>query len=359
MNNKNIRQSNFELLRIISMLMIVAHHFAVHSNFDFTNSYIGFSKFWIHFVQLWGKVGTNIFILITGYFLVTSTKFNIKKIITFWIQVFTYSIILYLIPIVIKFGDFSIGNFTMHLFPISFSFWWFATAYFFLYLFSPFLNKFLNSLDVKTYKKFIVLEAICFCLIPTFLNVNPAGNNFIVLIFVYSIGGYFRLHPLNLKHSPKYYIFIALLIALGTYLINVALDLMAYYFESIPYSPTYLYKIYTLPMLLIAIFIFLGFTKISLKYNAFINLIASATFGVYLIHEEPFIRILLWTILFNVSQFTHTVAIVPISLCIIGFVYIACTVIELLRKWIYDKLFSKWIDRLAKFIDISLEKVSY
>jgi len=34
-NDKTLRQSNIELLRIISMIMIVAHHFSVHGNFKF------------------------------------------------------------------------------------------------------------------------------------------------------------------------------------------------------------------------------------------------------------------------------------------------------------------------------------
>ena len=34
--NKEERQSNFELLRIISMILIVAHHYAVHGGFEIT-----------------------------------------------------------------------------------------------------------------------------------------------------------------------------------------------------------------------------------------------------------------------------------------------------------------------------------
>jgi len=34
-NDKTLRQSNIELLRIMAMSLIVAHHFSVHGNFKF------------------------------------------------------------------------------------------------------------------------------------------------------------------------------------------------------------------------------------------------------------------------------------------------------------------------------------
>lgn len=37
--NNKLRNSSFELLRIISMLLIVAHHFVVHGKFDLTASF--------------------------------------------------------------------------------------------------------------------------------------------------------------------------------------------------------------------------------------------------------------------------------------------------------------------------------
>ena len=37
--DNKFRNSSFELLRIISMLLIVAHHFVVHGKFDLTASF--------------------------------------------------------------------------------------------------------------------------------------------------------------------------------------------------------------------------------------------------------------------------------------------------------------------------------
>ena len=56
-----IRESNFELLRIISMLLIVGHHYAIYSGFAFTEN-ISVNKLIVQFFAIGGKVGVNIFI---------------------------------------------------------------------------------------------------------------------------------------------------------------------------------------------------------------------------------------------------------------------------------------------------------
>ena len=67
-NRGNLRQSNIELLRIITMFFIVAHHFAVHSGFDFPVNTISINRLWIQFIQIGGKIGVDIFVLISFVF---------------------------------------------------------------------------------------------------------------------------------------------------------------------------------------------------------------------------------------------------------------------------------------------------
>lgn len=50
--NKEERQSNFELLRIISMILIVAHHYAVHGGFEITEKALSLNKIWIQILSL-------------------------------------------------------------------------------------------------------------------------------------------------------------------------------------------------------------------------------------------------------------------------------------------------------------------
>lgn len=69
------RESNIELSRILSMLAIVAHHFVWNSGvtelYDF--SHISRDMEFMQLFGAWGKTGINIFVLISGFFLCTST----------------------------------------------------------------------------------------------------------------------------------------------------------------------------------------------------------------------------------------------------------------------------------------------
>ena len=67
MENKKNRDCNFELLRIVSMIIIIMHHYVVQS--DFVNIPVSFNKMIAILFSFWGKVGVNIFIMISGYYL--------------------------------------------------------------------------------------------------------------------------------------------------------------------------------------------------------------------------------------------------------------------------------------------------
>lgn len=95
-STKKQRQSSIELLRILTMVMIVAHHFSVHGNFDFPINTITINRLWIQFIQIGGKIGVDVFVLISGYFLITSSSVKPNRIIKIWLQMFTYSILIYI-----------------------------------------------------------------------------------------------------------------------------------------------------------------------------------------------------------------------------------------------------------------------
>lgn len=46
------RQTNIELLRIISMLMIVFHHFAIHGGFNWETTELTIPHFWYNLIVM-------------------------------------------------------------------------------------------------------------------------------------------------------------------------------------------------------------------------------------------------------------------------------------------------------------------
>ena len=91
------RNSSIELLRIIAMIMIVFCHFATHGGFSFDINYVSIPRLWWNFIEMGGNLGVDLFVLISGYFLVASNGklFNLKRVIRFWGQVFVYSVVIY------------------------------------------------------------------------------------------------------------------------------------------------------------------------------------------------------------------------------------------------------------------------
>lgn len=95
--HRGIRNSNIELFRIISMLVIVAHHYVANSGV--INEIVGITEPQLkdYFLLIWGwggKTGINCFVLITGYFMCKS-QITAEKFIKLLAEVEFYNIIIY------------------------------------------------------------------------------------------------------------------------------------------------------------------------------------------------------------------------------------------------------------------------
>lgn len=336
------RESNLELLRIFAMVMIVFHHFAVHGNFNFDTENISINLLWHVFILMGGKIGVNIFVLISGYFLVKEKeiKLDLKHIIKFISQVLFYSVTIYLLYIFITKEQFNLKGIKEAFFPIIFKKWWFVTYYFILYLLHPFINKILINLSKKEYKTLLLILITCFSIIPTIINKEFSVDNIVWFITLYCIAGYIKLHGLPEKIKTQHY-FLAILGLIIVNFLIVSLDINVY--EA--------FKQHKLNTLLISISIFMLFKKIKIKNNKLINQIASATFGVYLIHDNSSIRFLMWRDLLNTSNFKQTSFFIPYTIMACIWVYISCTIIELLRKKIIEKPFLNIIDHIKQKAD--------
>lgn len=55
------RISNFELLRVLAMMMIIAYHYVVHSQAEVIENGSLYQKTFLECFSMFGKVGVNIF----------------------------------------------------------------------------------------------------------------------------------------------------------------------------------------------------------------------------------------------------------------------------------------------------------
>ncbi|MBE5936008.1 MAG: acyltransferase [Lachnospiraceae bacterium] len=354
-----VRDSSIELLRIISMIMIVFHHFAVHGGFEWKESYTGISRFWHNFITMGGKIGVNVFILISGYYLINSkaNSVDIKRVIKFWGQVFFYSVIIFTVFGALGVVDVGAKSIIKACFPITFLQWGFASTYFVLYLLHPFLNKFLHSMDKGMYQKFIILIVVCRSIIPTITTVLFETNLLLWFIILYSIAGYIRLYVSNNEHSVKYYVIFLIFCSIVTYYSTIVYIILGSRWDFFASNVTYFYGEEKITTLLISVSLLMIFVTLKMKYNKWINIIASATFGVFLIHDNNIIRPLLWGKLFNNARYQESALIIPYSIMAVAVVYIVCTLIDLLRQQIIEKPVMKIVDCNLNKITTSLARI--
>ncbi len=350
-NRKTIRQSNIELLRIIAMVIIVAHHFSFHGGFEFPTDTITVNRLWVQFIQIGGKIGVNVFVLISGYFLIDAKVIKTNKILKLWIQVFTYSALIFFVFVLSGFQPFSIIELIKHSFPITFLQWGFASTYFVLYLLMPFINKMLSFFDKALYQRFLVLLTICWCIIPTFTGQAFQSNSLLWFIYLYSLAGYIRRHTASTKIKGETYIILSFVITLLTWMSAVFFDVIGTKISVFGQHATYFFNTQRLPILVISVLLLIGFSKLNLGYSRIINVISSATFGVYLIHDNEYIRPFLWKSVFKNASYANSNLLIPYSLFVITVVYVCCALIELARIYILENHYMGLVNTLSLKID--------
>ncbi len=349
------RESNIELLRIISMLMIIAHHFSVHSNFvaektSFTNNV------WLQLLSSGGKIGVNIFILISGFFLINSKKVNINKFIKLLAQLLFYSITIFIVFVAFGIKQFDISD-SINYF-LGYPVWWFAKAYLVIYLFHPYINKLLNSLSKVEHKKLILISTIIISIIPTITTINADGGTFLWFIFLYSLGAYISKYPINLDWKASKYLLVSVLLCCLTFLIVIVFDYIGIKRPLFSKYAMYLFEMNKLPVLLISVFLFLTFKNMKIKYNKLINTISAATFGIYLLHDSYYVRPFLWQTIFKSTIYSKSYVLIPYSLLVIIIVFVGCLIIELIRIYLIEKNLTKFIDMLSNITNKTIDRIA-
>lgn len=266
------RNSSIELLRILSMLIIVIYHYEAR---DF-NLYVVASdrigepnllpQLLTHSI---GKLGVPIFVFISGWY---GLKYRKER---FWemIAMCIFYALVSCIGCWLLNGKFRIFEL---IFPINL--WWFMAAYLCIYILSPGINHFIN-----TYNKWQVLLAV---IIITYI---AYGDYFVRSA---NIGGLFQMFSMYLSarwirlHLEKWINRWWGLLLITLFFCRISLIVGGYYtghLGLLPYLNSYVNPI----AILTAACIFIGFSKISFD-SAIANWLSASSLAVYLCSESPF-----------------------------------------------------------------------
>ncbi len=343
------RQSSFELLRIISMLMIISMHYMTKGmGLEKLSADAGLGN---HLWWLWYAVCTvsvNVYVLISGYFLVDS-EWHIGKVVKLFLQVLFYS---WMVPVimgalgVIDLGALDFTRMLTVLLPIEEEHYWFATSYVMLYLLAPVLGAAVKGLEKRKLEMTIVSLLVVFC---GFKSINPYlipwdkyGYDILWFICLFLIAGYIRLYGIGWYKSLGRSVWTYIAGAVATWgicavcaIIVRATGKLEYYMDM-----TYAYNYVTVliaSVSLFYVFIYLAEkeAKEDTKASALINRVASCTFGVYLLHENVVVRDLWqgWLGIDSVNgsalQWLHMIVAVII-------IFAAGVIVDSIRRVIFD-----------------------
>jgi len=304
-----VRKTNFELLRIIAMCMIIAMHYmtkGMQLPKLSVDASLGNHAWWLFYGFC--LVAPNAYVLISGYFLVDkwtkewSWKAYVGRGIRLYAEVLFYS---WIIPLVL--GAFGLVNLSQIdfqtkitlLLPISEEHYWFATSYLLMYLLSPALSIGLRAMNKEQHKAigislFVVLslvKSICPYLIP----IDHYGCDVFWFVELFVIAAYIRRYGIGRLDTVKkslvaYILLVVLYMAECTaiaFLVRSTGKLE--YFMDMVYSYNHV-LVLAASIAFFCIFIHMGEKEHSGRLDCIISKIGTYTFGVYLLHENLLLR---------------------------------------------------------------------
>lgn len=340
---KKVRDTNIELFRIFLMLMIIAHHYVYHSGVPDLYNYDHVTGNQL-FLILWGwggKTGINCFLLITGYFMCMQ-RFTWKKFLKLYLEIKFYSLLIPVIfwaigrqPLTFKYCIDTLFGVAIHMSDD------FAPTFLALFLLIPFINILIDALDKKNHLRLLLALLFIFTVTSSFFN-NQSPNQIGWYVTVYLIGAYLRKYPPTLLSDVKK----------STWLAVVSLSLCAeailffvYTKHRLAFSNYFLVadsnKILAI---LAAVSLFCMFKSINMGQIRWVNQIATATFGIFLIHDQPNVREWLWNDVFCAKDYFTSDCLWLHAICAMLVVYVACAIIDILRQRLLEKPFFTWLD---------------
>ena len=354
-NKKNItvRQSNFELMRIISMFMIVLWHVIFHTNMFYNTS--GTTGYIIEFIYLIIIVHVNSYVLVTGYFQYNK-KIKPKKIWGLIGSVWFYNILFTFIAMAFKLQKINKVEFLENTSILNINSYWFINYYIILYVLSPFLNKMIFSLKQSEHRRLILILYVAFSIIPTITKqrtLENTGLSIISFIFLYLLGAYFGKYKIkdsyhfkrnsNIKNGTIFFSLFLLFGIIGFVFYRFGLDLIKSdniilndFGQTITMSAT----TFSAPIIILeSVFYFLFFETISIQSN-FIGKISKFMFGVYLVHENYYVCNNIYKIK-QLNLYSNEPIVIIRAILTSIVIFFISIIIEMIRKFISKLIFNR------------------
>lgn len=276
---KIVRDSNIELLRIVAMFLVLVDHSGYMSinpptvDEVYSEPLLSFGRYCS---QSFSSICVNVFVLISGWF---GIKTRLSRIAEFLFQCYFICFVAYFVLLGV-----GITN------PMSLSDWvnflvlgdlWFVMAFLVLYLMSPMMNMFIESLTQRQFLYFLFAFLTIQFLHGFVIQVGwfDKGMSPLTLMSLYMIGRYMRLYPNRLTTMNRW-------VDMLIYIVVSSIGAVLTFMGARHGTEGYRFFSYASPTIIIAsVYFFLFFTKISFR-SRLVNWIAASAFAVYVLDCE-------------------------------------------------------------------------
>lgn len=338
------RDSSIELLRIVSILMVLnVHTFSPPEDLQISTVSGGdLVRLFFDFFREASSIScVNLFVLISGYF---SIRWRVRSISSLIFQVYFWIFLVYVVCLIIGNIEFSFEVLYKHIMGIMQDYW-FITVYIGLYVFTPLLNAFVEKTSHKELLWYIIIYYIFFTIdaLPYSTGYTASGYSIYSFIGLYLIGRYIRISDFC---NSKIFISrgkILMLIIIVTFLITVGALFIAGFFhkgggelQRFPLS-TFAYNN---PLVIIqSILIFIFFTKLKF-HSKIINWCGTSILALYLLHMHPNLKQDYYGLARQLYSYTMFNQYLSITLLIFAVALIAIP-IDKIRMWLFNIIYDK------------------
>ncbi|MBQ3567197.1 MAG: acyltransferase [Oscillospiraceae bacterium] len=349
-NIKPSRNYGIDLLRMFAMFLVVVLHVLGQGGVlgSAAKSDINYNAAWI--LEIGAYCAVNCYALISGYVGLNS-KFKYTNIIMLWLRVLFYTVGITLVfqfvmPEALEPTPDSTALYLISekwdraLFPVSEKQYWYFTAYFLCYFFTPILNKAVQTIERKLMKRTIIM-LVAIISIPTLytgVDVFGAvkGYSALWLVILYLVGAYMKKYN-SLSHIGKIQAFAGFVSCVAvTWAVKLSVE------EFIPqFKRANILISYTSPTIIgTGIFLFVLFKNINPPAFCckIIGFFAPLAFSVYIIHVHP----LFWEHVMKgwfapIGELSLPLMIIAVIGASLG-LYFACSVVDLIRHYLFKLL---------------------
>ena len=359
--NKSKRILGVDIIRVMSMVGVIGLHLINQGGLIY-NTNTRLSHLIVLFLLVICYVSVNTFAILSGYLLWEKENQNYKRLKELIFTTIFYCIVITLVfyifnlydvrktPINLKgFFEFTltgkngnvsiISNVLFSIFPALISRYWYLTCYIFLYIFIPYINRFILGLSKEEFKSFIIKCFILLTCTQTILfNIDffkiSSGYSPFWLIFCYFVGAYIGKYKKEINITKNKALVILSASILLSYFCNASVRIIyRFLFDTRLNSVRFIEYISPFTLISAGIIVYL-FTNIKTNnriLSKIFHYLGVTTFSVYIIHSHPLIydnyfkNLMTWTLRYNI------LVVVGFFLAYLICIYLICTLIDLIR----------------------------